>query len=1266
MYFRSTVVVLLCFFVSFNKPLYAAERTINTDTTPPSSPIVTVDAGNSLFRAWWTDSLDRESWVVEYQYALGTNPGGIDIINWTSVGVIRSPYTYESTTGGAFTISGPCIEGRFNTGEIFDLNEYATLIQLEEPQCKSSYERITQKGMAKKIKYEPLMTEIELRGINLQFGANYYFSVRSRNIVNLWSPVGISEFKLKDSVPQETDKIAYVSIYPTRDGVPNADYIYTVCVIDSDGLNRIKLSEFQVSNNQRYAYVYKPSWSPDRNKIAFVGYEKNRRSDGTRDIYTVNSDGSSLTRLTNGGYNVSPIWSPDGTKIAFCSARDGNSEVYIMSPDGSNQINLSKNGAFDDGPAWSPDGRSIAFCSNRNATHLEIYTLNIENGQIFRLTRSSGNDMNPVWSPDGNKIAFTSERDGNLEIYVMNADGSNQINLTKHPSDDLQPAWSSDNKKIAFTRKDGGDIWTINADGSDLRNLTKYSGNVMEGGSDIEPAWSPDGSKIAFASDRVFASATKSGNSWNSIYTMNPDGSDQKIISNYEMLREDRVPSWMPNIKPVLPPALDIKIAIEAELADTIKLPMAVGLPKDAEALGGSKPAKPSSGKFIWVPGPPRKSDPIIDKKGFAQFIIDIPQAGKYAIWGRVLAWDTGSDSFWVTWEPADPNENPQQTENNAFLWDLREKAGGEWHWERINRNGIPREWNLPKGQTKLTVWAREAAAMLDCIFITNNLSTNEEDVNPELPDTTAPEIVSGPVVSDITTNSALVSWVTNEVSTSVIEYGTKPEDGFTATGEDNNTEHSVLLKSLLSNMTYYYRVGSADANKNMVYSQRKSFKTLAQVPNPPSIDRTLRITSLEALPGDSTKFQIVAINTPGIASMDAAVKYDSKLLTISGIKSTDLTSSMALISNKEKLGELRISMAGAVGLIASEGALVDVFLTVSAEASLDTKSALSFVNAQVYDELGEIIPVNLEDGTIEVKGRGIKGDVNNDGQVRSNDATLALRIVVGLMEPTAYQKWAADMNNDGEVRANDATLILRKAAGVGAPDKKFIVNGTVTLKLGEVYGLLGQRVTVPIIIEDAYTLGGGNISVSYDSSVLKVINVFSDSGILFAYNVNEPGSVRLAFANASGIGNKILASIEFDVLADEISPLEFEIAELYGADAFPIDSRIIDGGFVSYTMKPEQNMLLQNFPNPFNPETWIPYQLKENSKVTIQIHTVKGELVRELSLGYKAAGFYTSKDRAAYWDGKNEAGELVASGLYFYSIHAGDFTVVRKLTVSR
>ena len=97
---------------------------------------------------------------------------------------------------------------------------------------------------------------------------------------------------------------------------------------------------------------------------------------------------------------------------------------------------------------------------------------------------------------------------------------------------------------------------------------------------------------------------------------------------------------------------------------------------------------------------------------------------------------------------------------------------------------------------------------------------------------------------------------------------------------------------------------------------------------------------------------------------------------------------------------------------------------------------------------------------------------------------------------------------------------------------------------------------------------------------------------------------------------------------------------------------------------KPQQDRLFQNYPNPFNPETWIPYQLSENSPVSLSIYDTTGALIRTLSLGIQPAGFYNSRERAAYWDGRNDAGEHVASGLYFYQLRTPSFHQTRRLVI--
>lgn len=179
-----------------------------------------------------------------------------------------------------------------------------------------------------------------------------------------------------------------------------------------------------------------------------------------------------------------------------------------------------------------------------------------------------------------------------------------------------------------------------------------------------------------------------------------------------------------------------VEIATEAEMAQVIEAPMAIGVPADGAAQGGPEPDAPSRGQFVWAPGAPLVGGPNGDK-GFMQFTINIPQAGTYAVWARVIAWDGNSDSFWVVWEPADAFENPQETQNMDYRWSVA--SGNTWHWDRIEAwkaddTHTDREWALPAGPTTLSIFTREDATMLDCIFITDNLSSDEAEAGPRTP----------------------------------------------------------------------------------------------------------------------------------------------------------------------------------------------------------------------------------------------------------------------------------------------------------------------------------------------------------------------------------------------------------------------------------------------------------------------------------------------------------------------------------------------------
>ena len=171
--------------------------------------------------------------------------------------------------------------------------------------------------------------------------------------------------------------------------------------------------------------------------------------------------------------------------------------------------------------------------------------------------------------------------------------------------------------------------------------------------------------------------------------------------------------------------------------------------------------------------------------------------------------------------------------------------------------------------------------------------------------------------------------------------------------------------------------------------------------------------------------------------------------------------------------------------------------------------------------------------------------------------------------------------------------------------------------------------------------------------------------------DVNKDGSVNiidlLLVASHFGESNSPAAPPAHRTMG----PKQLGIVEKWLTEARLVDdgSDIFRQGIATLehlidTTVPPETVLLPNYPNPFNPETWIPYDLAQDTDVHIQIYNLKGESIRRLSLGFQAAGTYRTQSRAAYWDGRNDIGESVASGIYFYTLQAGHFKTTRQMVI--
>ena len=170
--------------------------------------------------------------------------------------------------------------------------------------------------------------------------------------------------------------------------------------------------------------------------------------------------------------------------------------------------------------------------------------------------------------------------------------------------------------------------------------------------------------------------------------------------------------------------------------------------------------------------------------------------------------------------------------------------------------------------------------------------------------------------------------------------------------------------------------------------------------------------------------------------------------------------------------------------------------------------------------------------------------------------------------------------------------------------------------------------------------------------------------------DVNGDGIVAIAdlLQVASAIGNTTAAPTAHPLALANLTPADVEgwLTQAQASDLTDVRTQrgILFLEQLLAALAPKETALLPNFPNPFNPETWIPYQLANDADVTLTVYDTKGTPVRQFDLGHQAAGFYTTRMKAAYWDGRNETGESVASGIYFYQLQAGDYTDLRRMVI--
>ncbi len=277
-----------------------------------------------------------------------------------------------------------------------------------------------------------------------------------------------------------------------------------------------------------------------------------------------------------------------------------------------------------------------------------------------------------------------------------------------------------------------------------------------------------------------------------------------------------------------------------------------------------------------------------------------------------------------------------------------------------------------------------------------------------------------------------------------------------------------------------------------------------------------------------------------------------------------------------------------------------------------------------------------------------------------SADAISSITVSTGSTPPFATIAAAGD-DGDGPVMGDAAYLVTATSdttvplLGDGWSND---VAGAAPVALSG-YNVEGQTAVLDVngAVVDELT------GLAREGFRVKVKNLSTKAALSEVTSVEMAEGYNMTFVDLKA-GHAARIGDVLEISADSPSPLIGVQPVRHIVTVEDVKSGILElEDLIAYEI-PAETELLRNYPNPFNPETWIPYHLASTAEVQLTIYDINGALVRELDLGHQAAGYYTDRSKAAYWDGRNEFGETVASGIYFYHLSAGDYTAMRRMVI--
>ena len=433
--------------------------------------------------------------------------------------------------------------------------------------------------------------------------------------------------------------------------------------------------------------------------------------------------------------------------------------------------------------------------------------------------------------------------------------------------------------------------------------------------------------------------------------------------------------------------------------------------------------------------------------------------------------------------------------------------------------------------------------------------------------------------------------------------------------------------------------------------------------------------SSATAAVGNTVKLQLTLASEDAVNGISAYLRYNPAVLSV--VDASDEPGIQPFtkggfigglpFENSVADGILRYTEGNIAGSATGAGVVASVSFVVNAVPAGEATTINFLSDAQnglvtnISYTSGGTGQATLNGFTLTVEGApALLGDANQDGMVNLIDFSL-LAAAFGTTDANT------DFNSDGYVNLADFSILAANfgmsAAAAPAKTEFSHSGGHLSLRMpAKVHR--GDVVEVAVVAEDA-SLKAYSFVLSYDASLLRPVaeSVVEGDFLKDTLFVSKDGRIFSATRSGRSEGTGVLAKLRFQVVADGVSEDAIALRDVQIVDGAERFSRLPEL-HSALTTVPHKTKLLANYPNPFNPETWIPFELADEANVKVQIYDVSGRLIRMLDLGRRSAGHYVERATAAYWDGRNRAGESVASGVYLYRLTAGDFSAMRRMVI--